>query len=112
MGLIKGITVILIEKKKTGEDGFGDPVYEKVEIPVENVLVAPINSDSVITSTNLSGKMTEYVLAIPKDDTHEWKDCSVRFFNKEWNTVGEPIQGIPNLVPLGWNRKVTVRCYG
>ena len=36
MGRIKGITVTLTGKTKTGRDDFGHPIYENKEIQVDN----------------------------------------------------------------------------
>lgn len=111
MGMIKGIPVILVEKAKTGVDGFNQPVYEETEVTVENVLVAPSSQGDVITSTDLTGKKAIYTLGIPKTDTHEWENKKVRFFGKEWRVFGFSIQGIDENIPLDWNRKVMVERY-
>jgi len=39
MARLKGITVTLINKVQTGTDPFDNPIYEDVEIAVDNVLV-------------------------------------------------------------------------
>lgn len=111
MGLIKGITVTLVDRQKSGVDGFNHPVYDETEVTVDNVLVAPVNTDDVTSKTNLSGKEAKYVLAIPKSDNHEWTGCKVRFFGHTWKVVGFPLRGIEDLIPLDWNRKVTVELY-
>ena len=41
MARIKGITVTLINKKEIGKDPFKSPIYEDVEVVVDNVLVSP-----------------------------------------------------------------------
>ena len=88
------------------------PIFETSEVEVENVLVAPTNSDDIITSTDLTGKKAVYTLAIPKGDTHDWIDCIVRFYNQEWHTIGYPLEGIEENIPLDWNKKVMVERYG
>ena len=52
-----------------------------------------------------------YKLAIPKGDTHIWTDCLVEFFGKKFKVVGEPIEGIEEMLPLSWNKQVQVECY-
>lgn len=110
--MIKGITVILYEKQKTGTDSFNRDIYEEVPVEVENVLVAPASSTEILDQTNLNGKKAVYTLAIPKGDTHIWKDTKVEFFGEIWKTIGFPIGGIEDLIPLGWNQKVSVEKYG
>ena len=53
-----------------------------------------------------------YTLAIPKSDAHDWNDCTVKFFNRTWKSFGYPIEGIDELVPGDWNKKVMVELYG
>lgn len=111
MARIKGIAVVLIDNVKTGTDAFGATVYEDKEITVENVLFAPSTTDDITNQLNLTGKKADYTLAIPKGDTHDWENREVRFLGKRWRTVGLPLEGIEELIPLSWNRKVMVEHY-
>lgn len=111
MALIKGITIVLHEKKQNGTDDFNRPVYEIIKKDVHNVLVAPATSDDIVTSIDLTGKRAEYTLAIPKGDTNKWKDCTVEFFGHTWRTLGFPMEGIEVNIPLDWNKKVMVELY-
>ncbi len=112
MAMIKGITVVLISKVQTGTDPFKRPIYEYVEENVDNVLVAPSSADDIATSQDLTGKKAVYTLAIPKGDTHNWVDATVRFFGQEWHAFGIPLEGIEANIPLDWNKKVMVERYG
>ena len=112
MALIKGMTVTLYEKERTGTDGFNRPIYRETPIEVRNVLVAPESAEGVADQTNLSGKKEACMLAIPKGDAHEWEGCTVEFFGKRWKAAGPVQEGIGDLIPLGWNRKVRVERYG
>ena len=109
--MIKGIPVILISKVKTGEDPFGAPIFTDVEIRVENVLVAPTLSDDVVNQLTLTGRKAVYTLAIPKGDKNSWENQEVRFFGQRWRVFGIPTEGIDELIPLDWNKKVTVERY-
>ena len=53
--MIKGITATLYERKKTGEDPFGNPVYEEHPDEVENVLVATAYTTAEPDTLNLTG---------------------------------------------------------
>lgn len=108
---IKGITVTLINKKEVGRDPFDSPIYEDVEIPVENVLVSPTSTDDIVNTMNLTGRKAVYTLAIPKGDTNDWENKEVRFFGERWRVIGMPLQGIDELIPLDWNKKVMVERY-
>ena len=111
MGKIKGIRIKLIEKIETGLDEIESPIYKENPVLVDNVLVAPVSSDDVISSTNLYGKKAVYVLGIPKGDRHNWEGQEVEFFGQRWKTFGKATQGIDDLIPLEWNKKVWVEAY-
>lgn len=111
MAKIKGIAVTLISKQETGKDPFNSPIYRDVEITVENVLVSPTSTDDVVNQLNITGKRAVYTLAIPKGDTHVWENQEVRFFGKRWRVFGTELQGIDELIPLDWNKKVMVERY-
>lgn len=108
---IRGMTVILRKKVKTGEDPFGAPIYEDTEAEVKNVLVSPITTEDASTMQNLTGKHAEYTLAIPKGDTNNWEDSEVEFLGRRWRTIGFTVQGIEELIPLAWHKKVMVEAY-
>ena len=109
---MKGITVQLAVKSRSGVDGFDRPVYEETWLNVDNVLVAPVSSQDALDILNLTGKKAIYTLGIPKGDTHVWEDTKVRFFGETWSTLGFPQEGIESLIPLDWNKKVSVERYG
>lgn len=112
MAMMKGITVILLEKRETGRDGFNHPIYEEYPVEVENVLVSPASSEEIVNELNLSGKKAVYTLAIPKGDAHTWEGRRVKFFGQTWQVIGFAIGGIEENIPLDWNKKVTVERYG
>ena len=109
--MIKGITVTLINKVKTGEDPFGQPIYDDIEIEVDNVLVSPVSTEDIVNINELTGKKAVYTLAIPKGDENDWEDAEVIFFGKRWRTFGMVTEGIEHLIPLDWNKKVMVERY-
>lgn len=108
---MRGITVILYDETATGYDPFGAPIMTETATEVENVLVAPTSSDDLITEQNLYGRTSVYTLAIPKGDAHDWRNKKVEFFGQTFRTFDEPIKGIDDLIPLGWNTKVKVEHY-
>lgn len=109
--MIKGITVILVDKISDGVDLFGEPIYCDAEIPVDNVLVTPSTTDDMVNQLNLTGKKAVYTLAIPKGDENDWEDKEVIFFGQRWRSFGFVTQGIDHLIPLDWNKKVMVERY-
>lgn len=105
---MKGITVILHEKVRSGTDAFNRPIYTETDIAIENVLVAPLSDEEMLDTLNLTGRKATYQLGIPKTDTHEWEGKTVDFFGETWRVIGKPTRGIDDLIPLSWNLKVKV----
>ncbi len=111
---MKGITVTLYTKTQTGTDPFGAPIYTETAVAVDNVLVGQPSTDDITTSTDLYGKRIDYMLGIPKEDTHEWQDRRVEWADAYGRTIkaetfGFPITGVEHLVPTAWHMKV--RCH-
>ena len=120
MGRLTGRTIILYDKvQRTVEgstdkvyDSFGRPVYDEVPVVVENVLIGTPSAQEIIDTLNLTGKRAAYTLGIPKGDTHTWTDRKVEFFGETFHTIGYPIRGQEELVPLNWDQNVMVERYG
>lgn len=106
--MLKGTTIQLLERAKTGEDPFGAPIYTETAADVENVLIAPVSDEERAETLNLTGRRAVYQLAIPKGDAHEWENRIVAFFGETWRVIGKPVRGMDELIPLGWNLKVKV----
>lgn len=119
MARITGIDVTLYVQEQTGTDPFGKPVYKETATTVSNVLVGQPNDDEILSSVSLYGKKIEYMLGIPKGDTHDWTDKKVEWTDSygtkhTCQTFGFPITGIeanlPSQVP--WHKKVRCAVYG
>ena len=109
---MRGITVTLYDRTQTGTDALNHPIYTETAVAVDNVLVAPSSAVEVLEQTNLNGRRGEYVMAIPKGDTHEWvSGKKVSFFGRDWRIIEMPEEGIEWLIPLDWNKKVRVERY-
>lgn len=108
MGRLKGMTVILIDRVKTGSDGFDRAIYADTEISVDNVLIGEPSSQEMVDTLELTGKRVAYTLGIPKGDTHVWEGRKVRFFGGTYQVIGAPVTGDPDLIPLCWGSKAQV----
>lgn len=106
-----GCTVGLRVRTQTGTDAFNDPVYSTQTESVANVLVGQPTTDEVTSGIDLYGKKTEFMLGIPKGDSHDWEDTTVEIFGKVYQTFGSVIQGIEANVPTPWHKKVRVCRY-
>lgn len=109
--MIHGITITLINREVRGTDAFGAPIYVNEEVEVENVLVAPLSSSDSVNNTDLVTNYESYQLGLPKGDNHKWENNFVRLWGKVYKVVGVPIGGIEAMIPLEWNKKVTIELY-
>lgn len=108
---MKGITVVLYDKTEVGRDPLNHPIYDEIPVQVDNVLVAPVSADDLLSNLDLNGAKVVYQLGIPKGDTHVWTDRRVSFFGEDWHVLAPSIKGIDDLIPLDWNAKVMVERY-
>ena len=109
---MNGITVTLYDRTETGRDALNHPIYTETASTVDNVLVAPMETQEVLEIYNLTGRKAIYQMGIPKGDTHDWSaGKKVNFFGEDWRIIGLPLEGIDNLIPLSWNKKVRVERY-
>lgn len=109
--MLRGISVELQKLEEVGRDAFNHPIYSESWIEVQNVLVSPSASVDQTDTTNLTGDMSTYMLCVPKGDQNEWKNRLVRFWGKTWETDGEPREYIEDMLPLSWNKQISVKCY-
>lgn len=109
---MKGMTVQLAVKTVIGYDPFGAPIETEELIDVEDVLVGQPTTDDVTNTIQLYGKKIEYVLGIPKGDTHNWADAEVIIWGQRFRTIGYPQTGIQENIPLRWGQNVRVERYG
>ena len=107
----KGVDVVIHIRTQTGTDSFGAPVYTDTTETVSGCLVNPSTVDDVIDETRLKGSKELYTIAVPKGDSHEWFDSTVEFFGKSWHVYARPMEGVEDLIPLKWHKKVLVERY-
>lgn len=105
---MKGVSVILHIKTQTGVDAFNNPVYADSTETVENVLIGQPTTEEIDSTISLYGKKIDYMLGIPKGDTHNWEDTIVEFWGGRYRTFGMTIQGIEANIPTQWSKKVRV----
>ena len=109
---MKGTTIQLVVNTQSGTDPFGVPIYTEELVDVPDVLVGSPTTDDITDSLNLYGKKIEYMLGIPKGDTHNWTDAEVVIWGNRYRTFGYPITGEQANIPLRWGQNVRVERYG
>ena len=110
--MLRGITVTLYDRTETGRTPLNEPIYSATPVEVANVLVAPVSSEEVVETYSLTGRRAVYQLGIPKGDAHDWSAGKrVSFFGQDWRIIAAQEEGIEEMIPLVWNRKVRVERY-
>lgn len=109
---MKTTDVWLVNDVATGQvDRTNRPITAEVATLVSGVLYAPMSTDDVTNTLNLTGKKAVYQLAIPKGDANDWTNARVILNNKTYRTIGIPEEGMDDNIPLKWNRKVRLEVY-
>lgn len=109
--MIKGETVILLDRVLTGTDPFGKETYHEEEVPVDNVIIGTPSTDAAVAELNIAGKKIAFVLGIPKGDTHDWKDKTILIRGEKFRSYGFPLTQTAANVPGRWNTQVKVERY-
>lgn len=109
---MKGMTIQLVQKIQTGTDPYNAPIYSENFVDVNDCLVGQPTTDDVTNALSMYGKKIEYVVGIPKGDTHNWTDAELVIFGERFRTVGYPQTGIQANIPLRWGQNVKVERYG
>lgn len=114
---MKGLTVTLYNKTQTGVDALNQPTYSETAVTVDDVLVGEPSTDDITSSTALYGKQIQFMLGIPKGDTHDWVDKKVEWtdaygITHTCKTFGYPITGVEANIPGKWHMKVRCAAYG
>ena len=107
-----GTTVLLSTDVIEGYDDFGAPIYREEYEEIEDCLVGSPSTDDITSALNLYGKKVEYIIGIPKGDTHEWNDKTVIIWGEKYRTFGFPITGELSNIPLRWGQNIRVERYG
>jgi hypothetical protein len=109
---MKGTTVQLVVGTVTSYDPFGNPVETEQLVDVADVLVGQPSTDDITSSIQLYGKRIDYVLGIPKGDQNDWTDTTVYIWGERFRTIGYPMTGEQENIPLRWGKNVKVERYG
>jgi len=109
---MKGMTVQLVKKTQTGTDPFGAPIETEEIIDVPDCLVGQPSTDEISATMEMYGKQIAYVVGVPKGDENTWVDTDVIILGERFRTIGYPMTGIQENIPLRWGKNVKVERYG
>lgn len=114
--MIQGTTVRLFKCEQVGTDNFNEPIYMYSDyVDVADCLVGQPSPQERTDELNMSGRMIEYVIGVPKGDTNDWFNTLVQFTfcgeTHTYRTFGIPETGIEANIPLRWHKKVKCERY-
>lgn len=109
---MKTMTVQLAVNTVIETDPFGTPIEETTFVDVPGCLVGQPSTDEIAQTMEMYGKQLAYVIGVPKGDTHNWIDTDVIMFGERFKTIGHPMTGIQENIPLDWGMNVKVERYG
>lgn len=109
---MKGMTVQLVKKTQDGTDPFGAPIETEEIIDVPDCLVGQPSTDEIAATMEMYGKQIAYVVGVPKGDENTWVDTDVIIWGERFRTIGYPMTGIQDNIPLRWGKNVRVERYG
>lgn len=109
---MNGMTVQLVKKTQTGTDPFGAPIETEEIIDVPDCLVGQPSTDEISATMEMYGKQIAYVVGVPKGDENTWVDTDVIIWGERFRTIGYPMTGIQENIPLRWGKNVKVERYG
>lgn len=106
---IRGETVTVIRELRVGTLPGNTPDYQRVETPVENVLIDPSPGADVVESNRPDGARLEYRLHFPKTFTDSLRGAEVIVRGGlPLRVEGDPQPYTDANTPGPWNRPVDV----
>lgn len=105
MRLIKGTSVTVSRRERTGTDRYNSPVYETVEERVDGVLPQPGGS-SDLDASRPEGVRVAMTFHFPKSYAKSLKGCAVAYAGREYRVIGDPQPFLGADTPGEWDRAV------
>lgn len=107
--MIVGETVAVIRREQTGEDRFGEPIYEDVTESVDDVLVAPGPRADLTDAERPEGFRVAWNLHFPKGYPAELKGARISVRGgPALAVVGDPQHYTAENTPGRWSMPVEV----
>lgn len=106
---MRGETVVVKRRMRSGTGPGNTPIYEDVETPVDNVLIAPGARQDVVDSNRPDGTEVAWNLSFPKTFTGSLRNAKISVYGEDFEVIGDPRPYPNHLTPTAWNLPVEVR---
>lgn len=115
--MIRGTRIEVIRRAETGKDAFNNPTYQDEIEEVDNVLVDPGMQDRgasrEFNAERPNGTRTYVRFHFPKTYKHSLKGCFIRWGDRKFRVIGDPVAFPEENTPGEWNLPVdTEACDG
>lgn len=97
-----GETVLVEDKAEVDKDPFGKPIVESTFREVDNVLVAPGDTDDVTDSNRPDGAEVKYTLYFPKTFDEHLENRRIQVRGETLDVIGAPDHFDANNCPTDW----------
>lgn len=105
---MRGETVTVLARTKTGVDAGNNPTWASARIPVDNVLVSP-PSGSNAGGTRPDGQTVSATLCFPRSYAGPaLRNLDIEVRGAKFHVVGDPMPVDGDMKPTAWNMAVDV----
>lgn len=105
---MRGETVTVLARTKTGVDAGNNPIWKSARIPVGNVLVGPPNGTNA-GNTRPDGQTVSATLCFPRSyDGPALRNLDIEVRGAVFHVVGDPMPVDGGMKPTAWNLAVDV----
>lgn len=104
--MIRGETVWVLDRSRTGVDAHGNALYESKRVEVEDVLVCPRPPREAPEDNRPNGAVVAFTLHFPKSYDGDLYGKSVEVRGRTCRVLGRPMRYASGNVPGRWNMAV------
>lgn len=102
---MKGITLTFRKKTETGKDLMNNPVFQLVDIVVEDCLIAPITEPTSAREQQAMTQNREQLrIHMPKTSNDDVSNSDIVWMGKTYHVDSDSVAFMPENTPTRWNR--------
>lgn len=101
-----GIELTFTQRVETGGfDDFNNPIFTDDTFTIKDCLIAPVTEPiDRVESAALDRDQTIVRIHLPKAETRDVSDSTVKYDGQEFRLIGKPVRFMDANTPTRWNR--------
>ena len=103
-----GETVYIQTEIENGEDPRGNPTYTTKDVPIDNVLISPGETEDTLEEGHPDGDLVTWTLQFPKTFEGSLRGLKIKVYDEYFDVIGDPRPYPLQLTPTMWNMTVRV----